>query len=129
MAFNEIMTYILCFGIFVCGFMVGELRARAVCAEKTEKLGHEKFNLGWSEAKRYYYLDRKAEDDREKYLLEKENSTFNPITSDLLMAYGVTRIAQLPRKIREMYNVKESDMNIDLDTLIQRESEETVNDI
>lgn len=82
MALNAVMTYILCFGIFVCGFMVGELRARAACAEKTERLGHEKFNLGWSEAKRYYYLDRKAEDDREKYLLEKENSTFNPITSD-----------------------------------------------
>lgn len=129
MALNEIMTYTLCFGIFVCGFMVGELRARAVCAEKAERLSTDRFNAGWNEAKQYYYLDRKSEDDREKVLLDKENSTFNPITSDLLMAYGVTRVAQLPKKIRDMYNVKESDMEIDLDTLIRRESEETVNDI
>ena len=129
MALNAVMTYILCFGIFVCGFMVGELRARAVCAEKAERLSTDRFNAGWNEAKQYYYLDRKSEDDAYTEALSKENSTFNPITSDLLMAYGVTRIAQLPRKIREMYNVKESDMNIDLDTLIQRESEETVNDI
>lgn len=123
MAYNEVITYLLCFGIFVCGFLVGELRVRAIMAERLESKSREMFELGFSEAKQYYYLDKKEEDRLSSLSLVAENAGFNPITSDLLMAYGVTRVGQLPTKVREMYRVTEADMSMDIDTLLRRESE------
>lgn len=124
MAYNEVITYVLCFGIFVCGFMVGELRARAVCAEKTEKLSQYRFDAGWNEAKQYYYLDKKKIEEQENLLLVKENAGYTPGLSELLMAYGVSRVTQLPRNVRETYGLDDKNFNIDLDTLQQEDNDE-----
>lgn len=128
MALNEVLMLFMRVAIVVCvgfaGYFYGQDKEKTV----SFTLGMEQFNKGWEEAKKYYYLDKLEEQRNENERFAKENSRFNPITSDLLMAYGVTTVAQLPRNVRESYGITDDDMRVDLDTLIRRESEEFINE-
>jgi len=87
---------------------------------------------GWEDAKKVYYTDLKEErlteekrlrdlQEMENMRLSKENiSGYSPVLTDLLMAYGVSNISQLPEKVKETYNLGGNQNFLDLDTLIQQ---------
>lgn len=129
MALNEVIVIFMRLAIVICVGFAGYYYGQDKEKINTLQVGMAQFDKGWEEAKRYYYLDRLEEERKENERFAKENSKFSPITSDLLMAYGVTTVSQLPRNVRESYGVTDSDMRVDLDTLIRRESEEFINEI
>lgn len=79
---------------------------------------------GFEEAKNVYYLDKKQMEEQENLLRVKENAGYTPGLSELLMAYGVSRITQLPRNVRETYGLDDKNFNIDLDTLPREDNDE-----
>jgi len=102
------------------------------CAKNAEKF----YMKGWENAKQVYYDDiiklRLEEENRirtekreEEKRLAKENEAGRmPLSPDLLMAYGVSTVGQLPGRVREAYNIKENQHILDLETLIRLEQEE-----
>jgi len=96
---------------------------------------------GWEDAKKVYYHDlrnerieeearSKAIRDAETENLLKENTFgYMPLSSDLLMAYGVSTIGQLPKAVRETYNIKENQNSLDLEALIKIEQEDNFCDV
>ena len=97
--------------------------------------GHTEYKRGWEDSKQVYYTDmiadRIAEADRQKREQEAAYKAMNsetmenfcPISSDLLMAYGVSTVGQLPKSIREAYQVNDNQNGIDLDSLLRIEKE------
>lgn len=94
----------------------------------------DEYKRGWNDSKQLYYTDvkkeqlreykrQKAEEQKERDALGLENADFNPISADLLMAYGVSSIGQLPKSVKEAYNIDDKYNNIDLDSLILQEQE------
>lgn len=97
------------------------------------------YRSGWDNARQVYYTDRleaeraereykKVEFEKERQKMDRENRGFNPITSELLMAYGVVRVGDLPRNIKEAYNITDDMNSIDLDTMIRNEQQEGITD-
>lgn len=84
------------------------------------------YKQGWEESKQVYYIDlredRRAEEQRIRSELETENREFCPITSELLMAYGVTKVGDLPKQVKDAYKIPDSLNQMDLDTMIQAET-------
>lgn len=86
------------------------------------------YENGWNDAKKIYYTDIKKEREREHRAqlarerkiqeeIEKANEDFNPISADLLMAYGVSSVGQLPKQVREAYNITDGRYDhIDVDS-------------
>jgi hypothetical protein len=90
------------------------------------------FLRGFNDAKQFYHDNRLAEEiaerqrrseeqEQEYNRIDAENRQYPPVTSDLLMAYGVSRIGELPNSIKERYNIKEDQYGIDLDTMLRKE--------
>lgn len=127
MALNEVALAIIVTLLFLGGGIYAGYKFGYADGEFEHYMNGWK--AGFEEAKNVYYLDKKKLEEQENILISKENAGYSPALSELLMAYGVSRVTQLPRNVRETYRLYEKNFNIDLDTLIQRESEETVNDI
>lgn len=119
MAFSEVALAI----IVTLLFLGGGIYAGYKFGYDDSELEHymNGWKAGFEEAKNVYYLDKKKLEEQENTLLSKENAGYSPALSELLMAYGVSRVTQLPRNVRETYRLDEKNFNIDLDTL-QRES-------
>lgn len=114
MAYYEILTVF--FSFFVLMF---------ISIHYLVKLVRLEYLRGWEEAKKFYYVDPKEIEKQEKMLIQeeltKENSKFSPISADLLMAYGVNKVGQLPKNIRDFYGINDSYNEVDLDSLLLRE--------
>lgn len=84
------------------------------------------FRRGWEESKQLYYIDlredRRAEEERIRKEFDEENRDFCPINSELLMAYGVTRVGDLPKNVRDAYSIPASLNQLDLDTMVRNET-------
>jgi hypothetical protein len=104
----------------------------ALCYVFALKHGYSEYRRGWTEAKTIYYYDLRQEKMEEAREIEefkraqfaeldKENSSHIPISSDLLMAYGVATIGGLPKSVREAYNISDDMNQLDIETLIQIE--------
>ena len=116
----------------------GEHR-KTIAELKDERDGLQKalpavYKRGWQDSKQVYYTDlrndRIEEEARIKDALAaeyaelaKENDVGMRIGSDLLMAYGVSTVGQLPQKVRDEYGIDEAQNSLDLETLIKYEQE------
>jgi hypothetical protein len=78
---------------------------------------------GYADAKKIYYDDPRAErlieESRIRAELMEENKHTN-IAAELMMAYGVTNVSQLPKSVREAYNLTTDD-SVDLEKILTRE--------
>lgn len=83
------------------------------------------FKCGFTDARKAFYEDpmteKRAEDDRIRKEIADENQG-TPIAAELLMAYGVTKVSQLPKSVRQQYNITTDD-SIDLDAILTKEVE------
>lgn len=85
-------------------------------------VGRKEYSKGWDAAKALYYDDiLKAQKEEEKKVFEdlNEENTKNhfPISAELLAAYGVSTVGQLPINIKEYYNITEEQEHFDLEIL------------
>lgn len=94
---------------------------------------------GLADGKQIYYTDRLNSEREEQAYVQKgllktlgridtENRKFNPITSELLMAYGVVRVGDLPETVKAFYGVTEEMSSVDLDTMLRNEQQEEIAD-
>ena len=95
----------------------------------------KEYMRGWDDAKKVYYDDLNEERHQEELRkaellkaqnmeLDRENRDTLPISSDLLMAYGVSTVGGLPKSVKEQYNISDKYNSMDLDTLMGIENEE-----
>lgn len=124
MAYHEIMIVVAVMLAYVFAFYVGRFSVHGASTRG--------YMRGWAAAKQVYYTDireeRIAEEARQRKqakedyeALRKENSEYFTLSSDVLMAYGVNTVGQLPKSVRDMYGIKEDQTYIDLDTLLRNE--------
>lgn len=132
MAYSAVIA-ILCTLIF-CVFMMLLVYSRDLRKE---------YLRGWDDAQRIYtdfveMVQNKEREMRERDLEEqkaraeevaKENNDFFPVTSDMLMAHGVSRVGDLPKKVLEAYNISDRQRAMDIDMLMSMEKEERTFDI
>jgi hypothetical protein len=129
MEYYEILILCVFVGaiVYLVGYKIALSRCRADHASALFEKTREAYDRGFSDAKKYFYEDKRdadiAERKRMEETLRKENSGYTPITSETLMAFGVSRVGQLPQSVREAYGVKPEDYSLDVDTLMQRESD------
>lgn len=88
------------------------------------KICNDAFDRGYALAKEAYYTEpvvvAKQANEAAVAALRKENEQFH-VTSELLMAYGVNTLGQLPKAVRDQYKIEDDMLSIDIDTLVARE--------
>lgn len=124
MEFHEIMILCAVMTAYAFAFFVGRF--------STYNKNERSYRKGWEAARQVYYTDireeRIAEEERQYEIYKrdhaailKENSDYLSLSSDVLMAYGVDTVGQLPKSVRDMYGIKEDQAYIDLDTMLRNE--------
>lgn len=98
-------------------------------------MGHlnKSYSKGWDDSKKVYYDDimkaKKMEKDRIFRELDSENKAgVFPISSELMMAYGVSKVGELPKGVKAYYNINEDQEHIDLDTIMSLEDKSKLHD-
>lgn len=79
---------------------------------------------GFEAAEKLYYKEMRDEDESVARILEKENASKPRISPEILMAYGVGRIGDLPKHVLQSYNISEDQFGMDLEALIEDDKPE-----
>lgn len=79
---------------------------------------------GFEAAKKLYYKEMRDEDESVARILEKENASKPRISPEILMAYGVGRVGDLPKHVLNNYGIKEEQYGMDLEALIEDDKPE-----
>lgn len=86
----------------------------------------EGLSEGYADAKKIYYDDPRAERLVEEARIRKElaeENKYTNVSAELMMAYGVTHVSQLPKSVRDAYNLTEDD-SMDLEKILTKEVED-----
>lgn len=116
MAYNEIAPLIgIVFIFFICSVGAGVLVAVKVYGEMRNA-----YQSGFEVAKTAY---KKDDDVPNLADLARENAAVSKVTPEMLMAYGVGRVGDLPKEVLEKYGISPEEYGMDLDTMLIIEEE------
>lgn len=129
MGYNETVLGCVVGGLalgFIVSFIINSIIQNHATYTKETKIYSQGYSEGFEFAKTIFYTDPRVEarherDENLREVMEANKESKPPISSEILMAYGVARTSQLPREVRLKYNVDHPTQDYELSDLIRME--------
>lgn len=112
-AFAIVAVLVLIVGAFFLGKVIAENKALCYEVEHKERISDAQiiaYREGFSAAQAIYHDEPIEREKRDYNLLEKElakENSFIGVPDDIMIAYGVQNVSQLPKAVREQFNIQD----------------------